>query len=227
VITQGARTIQLAGGGELLLDEAWLPAGEAARLFLALVAETPWRQEEVIIAGRAVMQPRLTAWYGDAGAAYTYSGLTVHPLPWTATLAALRARVERDSGHAFNSVLLNHYRDGQDAMGMHADDEKELGKNPVIASVSLGGTRRFVMKYRKRGPARSLRPTAGKAAPKTVERSPPGPDDPPADVELRLGSGSLLVMAGTTQHYWKHGVPRQGGDVGPRINLTFRRILAG
>lgn len=190
----------LAGGGELLLDEGWLPQGEAARLFLSLVGETPWQQEAVVIAGRHVLQPRLTAWYGDEGASYTYSGLTVHPLPWTEVLGGLRERVQAATGHPFNSVLINHYRDGQDAMGFHSDDEKELGENPVIASLSLGATRRFLLRYRKR-------------------------DAAVPDVELDLPSGSLLVMGGTTQHFWKHGVPRVAGDVGPRLNLTFRRIL--
>ena len=187
-------------GGELLLDDQWLPAHESRALFDALLRETPWKHEAITIAGRKVMQPRLTAWYGDPDASYRYSGLTVHPLEWTPHLARLRSRVEESCRHAFNSVLLNHYRDGQDAMGMHSDDEPELGRNPVIASVSLGAPRRLVFKYRDQ--------RAGVP-----------------NVELPLGDGSLLVMAGATQHAWKHGVPRQSAPCGPRINLTFRRIL--
>lgn len=193
------RVTRLAGGGLLELHDPWLPAAEAAALFAALRDGLAWKQESIRIFGREHLQPRLSAWYGDAGTTYTYSGLTLEPAPWTAELAALRARVEDSSRSRFNSVLANLYRDGQDAMGFHADAEPELGQDPVIASVSLGAARRFVLK-----PGRDL---AGEAP-----------------VELSLGGGSLLVMSGTTQHRWKHGVPRQAG-AGPRINLTFRRIL--
>ena len=192
-------TLALADGGELLLFDPWLSPDEAARFFAEIRDTLPWKQEAVTIAGRRIQEPRLTAWIGDPGAAYAYSGLRLSPEPWLPALAALRARVEEAAGARFNSVLANHYRSGDDSMGMHADKEKELGRCPIIASVSLGAPRRFVMQY------------AGKQ--KGVRK-----------VELALGGGSLLVMRGTTQHFWRHGVPKEPGAA-PRINLTFRRIL--
>jgi alkylated DNA repair dioxygenase AlkB len=192
-------TISLADGGELVLFDPWLSAEEAARSFAELRDTLPWKQETVTIAGRRILQPRLTAWIGDPGASYAYSGLRLPPEPWTPALAGLRARVEETAGARFNSVLANHYRGGDDSTGMHADKEKELGQNPLIASVSLGAPRRFVMAY------------TGKQ--KGVRK-----------IDLPLGGGSLLVMRGTTQHFWRHGVPKEPG-AGARINLTFRRIL--
>jgi alkylated DNA repair dioxygenase AlkB len=194
------RVEPLAGGGLLTLHDPWLPAAEADALFEALRDGIAWKQERIRVFGEEYAQPRLSAWFGDSGAVYTYSGVTLAPVPWPPALAALRERVEAAAGHPFNSVLVNYYRDGDDSMGLHADAEKELGKNPVVASVSLGAHRRFVLK-----PTRKVK----EAAP----------------VELSLGRGSLLVMGGTTQHFWRHGVPRQRG-AGPRINLTFRRILS-
>ena len=144
------------------------------------------------------MQPRLVAWFGDPGAAYTYSGLQLVPEPWSERLGSLRARTEGAAGHPFNSVLCNLYRDGNDSMGLHADAEPELGPNPVIASVSLGATRRFVLRHAK---------------------------DRGERLDLDLAGGSLLVMSGTTQHFWRHGVPKQKKITDSRINLTFRRIL--
>ena len=192
----------IADGGRNLYDEAWLDPTEAAALYATLRDEVPWEQRSIRIAGRVVQEPRLTAWFGDPGAAYTYSGMTLSPLPWTPALSALRGRVEIASGVPLNSVLLNWYRSGSDSMGWHADAEDELGPDPVIASVSLGATRRFVLKY------------VGRAI--GVE-----------NIELDLTGGSLLVMAGTTQRYWRHAVPKRRGDAGSRINLTFRRILIG
>lgn len=190
---------QLAGGGELTLFDPWLLPDEAARLFDSLRSGVPWRHEKLVLFGREILQPRLTAWYGDPGAGYTYSGLTLSPEPWTAVLSALRARVEEAAAHSFNSVLLNYYRDGNDSVGFHADDEKELGENPVIASVSLGATRLFVLRpVRKHRDARAVR--------------------------IALRGGSLLVMGGATQHAWRHSLPKQPGEVGARINLTFRRV---
>ena len=193
-------------------------------LFEALMAQTPWRQDEIMMFGKAVLQPRLHAWYGDANAAYTYSGLRNVPLAWTALLADIRARVEAAcalegggfSGRAscqktdshfsgqrfgFNSVLLNLYRDERDSMGMHADDERELGREPVIASLSFGETRTLLMKHRTR---RDL-PTQ----------------------KIPLEAGSVLLMRGATQHQWKHGINKQTAPCGARINLTFRTIYPG
>ncbi|MGH8516481.1 MAG: alpha-ketoglutarate-dependent dioxygenase AlkB family protein [Panacagrimonas sp.] len=168
-----------------------------------LIAGVPWQQQTIRIAGRACLQPRLTAWYGDPDSRYTYSGLTLDPAPWTPLLARIRASIQATSGHTFNSVLLNHYRDERDAMGMHSDDEPELGEQPVIASLSLGAVRTLIFQPRKG------RAAGGGAA-----------------FRLALASGSLLLMAGDTQRNWKHGVERERTPCGPRINLTFRRICA-
>jgi alkylated DNA repair dioxygenase AlkB len=188
---------ELARGGLLLLHDPFLSAAEAEEALQGLLAEVPLRQETIRLFGKEILQPRLSAWIGDPGAVYTYSGLTLTPHPFSPRLAALRARVEAAAGQSFNSVLINHYRDGGDAMGMHADDEPELGENPVIASLSLGALRKFVVKGKKAADGGAT---------------------------LELGGGSLLVMAGTTQHHYRHGVPRQAGR-GARMNLTFRRIL--
>ena len=181
--------------------DAWPAAPDA--MLRELIDHIPWQQQTIRIAGQARLQPRLTAWYGDPGTRYTYSGLTLDPAPWTPLLAKIRASVEAVSGYAFNSVLLNHYRDERDAMGMHSDDEPELGERPVIASVSLGAVRTFVVQPRK-----------GRAA------------EGASAFRLPLASGSLLLMAGDTQRNWKHGVDRERTPCGPRINLTFRRIIA-
>jgi len=187
----------LADGGSVVLHDDWLDPEEAALLFRSLRDDVPWRQDRVRIHGREFLQPRLSAWYGDPGTVYTYSGLTLSPEPWPALLSSLRGRVEVDAGAGFNSVLCNLYRDGKDSMGFHADDEPELGSNPVIASVSLGATRRFSLRHVKR---------AGDK------------------LDLELPGGSLLVMAGSTQHFWRHAVPKRPSVLASRINLTFRRI---
>jgi alkylated DNA repair dioxygenase AlkB len=192
------QTIDLADGGRLSLFERWLAPDEERSLHEALVGKIPWRQEHITLFGKPVAQPRLTAAFADTNVIYRYSGLVVEPHPWTPEIIYIKIRAERDAGHAFNYVLANLYREGGDSMGFHADDEPELGENPVIASLSLGATRRFVLKHRRR----SLPP-----------------------VPLDLTGGSLLVMAGTTQHYWHHGVPKTRRAVGPRLNLTFRWIV--
>jgi alkylated DNA repair dioxygenase AlkB len=164
-----------------------------------LQQETPWRQESLTLFGKTHQQPRLIAWYGDEGCRYTYSGTTFEPLPWTRLLREIRQGVEANCDAVFNSVLLNYYRDEQDAMGMHADDEPELGAQPVIASLSLGETRTLVLRHKTR---RELKP-----------------------VKIPLTHGSLLLMKGPTQTFWKHGINRQARPCGPRINLTFRQLL--
>ncbi len=156
-----------------------------------------WRQEKIRMFGRQIDQPRLTAWYADAGKAYTYSGLTWEPLPWLPDLSELRSQLEKLTGAAFNSVLLNLYRNGQDSMGWHADDEPELGRNPIIASVSLGQERTFSFRHKQQ---------------KDLKQ------------QLVLPSGSLLLMAGPTQHFWHHQLPKTTKPLQPRINLTFRFI---
>jgi alkylated DNA repair dioxygenase AlkB len=175
-----------------LLDES-----DCNRLFTELTQTIQWRQDWITIYGRSRPQPRLTAWYGDPGKSYSYSGITMHPMPWISTLLSLKANLEGLSGVVFNSVLLNLYRDGNDSMGWHSDDEPELGLNPVIGSLSLGGTRRFMLRHR-------------------FEKG--------LKHQLELTSGSLLLMQGTTQQYWQHQVPKTKRPVLPRINLTFRVI---
>ena len=159
-----------------------------------LIAETAWRSETITVWGKQHAQPRLTAWHGDA--AYTYSGLRLEPLPLTPLQREIRAAVEAASGRRFNSVLLNYYRDGRDSMGMHSDNEPELGPEPAIASVSFGAARTFVLQHKG-----------------TKKR-----------IRIDLTAGSLLLMAGTLQQYWIHGINKITRSVGPRVNLTFRLI---
>ncbi|RJG14066.1 alpha-ketoglutarate-dependent dioxygenase AlkB [Pseudomonas cavernicola] len=182
---------------ELRFIPDWLDVATADRWLAGLLAETPWRQPQVFLHGRYHPVPRLLAWYGDAEAGYRYSGLIHQPLPWTPLLAEIRLQVQAAVGQRLNGVLLNYYRDGQDSMGWHSDDEPELGANPLIASLNLGGTRRFDL--RRNGQTR-------------IEHS------------LELGHGSLLVMAGATQHYWQHQVAKTRKACAPRLNLTFRLI---
>ena len=167
-------------------------------LMRLLIDEIPWRAEKIVVWGRAYPQPRLIAWYGDAGKNYTYSGINLSPLPWTRALLDIKNRVEAATRTQFNSVLLNYYRDHRDSMGLHSDDEPELGRQPILASLSLGEERTFILKHKR---DKSLKP-----------------------VRLKLASGSLLLMKGETQRYWKHGIDKETHPCGPRVNLTFRRI---
>jgi alkylated DNA repair dioxygenase AlkB len=163
-------------------------------VFERLLNETPWREESVVVYGKRHLQPRLTAWYGDAS--YTYSGLRLEPLPWTALLLEIRAAVEAACGQRFNSVLLNRYRNERDSMGMHSDDEPELGNDPVIASLSYGATRTFILRHKR------------------DKRT----------VRLPLEDGSLLLMSGQLQRNWLHGINKSTRPLGERLNLTFRYI---
>jgi len=183
--------------GEARLWPLGLAPTEAARLFNELRAGIRWQQEEIMMFGQRRRVPRLVAWHGDAGASYRYSGTDHDPEPWTPALEHVRARVCELSGAEFNAVLLNLYRDGRDGMGWHADDEPELGRNPVIASVSLGTPRRFCLRHRRRTDLK---------------------------LDLELPHGSLLVMAGPLQHHWVHALPKTRRAVGERINLTFRKV---
>ena len=164
-----------------------------------LIDEVPWRAESIVVWGKTYPQPRLIAWYGDNGMSYTYSGIRLEPLPWTQTLSDIKRRVEAVARTDFNSVLLNYYRDHRDSMGLHSDDEPELGEQPILASLSLGEERTFILKHKGE---KDLKP-----------------------VRLKLASGSLLLMKGETQRYWKHGIDKETRPFGPRVNLTFRRIL--
>ncbi|WOJ95208.1 alpha-ketoglutarate-dependent dioxygenase AlkB [Congregibacter variabilis] len=185
-------------GGELLLYRDPDLGASAAALFDELHSGLDWRQEPITLFGKRYMQPRLLAWYADAGLSYRYSGIQHQPLAWTPGLAALRERIEMLTGASFNSVLANQYRDHRDSMGLHADDEPELGQRPVIASLSLGEERVFRLKHRTRRDIKPLR--------------------------LALSSGTLLIMRGDTQKNWRHEVPKQTKTCGPRINLTFRYV---
>jgi alkylated DNA repair dioxygenase AlkB len=169
------------------------------QLLYELIDNTTWRQEEITLFGKAHRQPRLSAWYGNRDSVYTYSGISLQPRPWNQTLLNLKAGVESQLGRNFNSVLLNYYRDQRDSMGMHSDDESELGKQPVIASLSLGEERILLLRHRYRKELGTFK--------------------------LPLPSGSLLIMKGDTQSHWKHGIAKQNHPCGPRVNLTFRTIL--
>jgi alkylated DNA repair dioxygenase AlkB len=192
--TPGALQPIHIGDGELALL-ARLPLSLSnAEIFARLLHETPWREESVVVYGKRHLQPRLTAWYGDAS--YTYSGLRLEPLPWTALLLEIRAAVEAACGQRFNSVLLNRYRNERDSMGMHSDDEPELGNDPVIASLSYGATRTFILRHKRD---------------KRI-------------VRLPLEDGSLLLMSGQLQRNWLHGINKSTRPLGERLNLTFRYI---
>ena len=186
-------------GAKLSLDLAWLPRVQADALFETLRREIPWETHRIRMFGREVDSPRLSCWIGDEDAAYAYSGTRFEPRPWPASLLAVRQRLSHELETGFDSVLANLYRSGRDAMGWHSDDERELGSEPVIASLSLGAARRFVLKSR---------------------------DDVRLKREFLLPHGSLLVMAGQTQRHCRHCLPRTARPVGERINLTFRRVLA-
>lgn len=175
---------------------ARLPLPWPNALVLArLIAETAWRAETVTVYGKRHLQPRLSAWHGDK--AYRYSGLSLAPLPFTPLLDSLRRAAEDATGQSYNSVLLNYYRDGRDSMGMHSDDEPELGPEPAIASLSFGATRAFILRH------------------KTTKES----------LKLALTDGSLLFMAGRTQACWTHGINKTARPTGARVNLTFRKIV--
>ena len=183
---------------QLQFDPHWLGPLEADALLDGLHRDVPWETHRIRIFGREVDSPRLSCWIGDPDARYRYSGTLFEPHPWPDALVPVRERLERTLDVAFNSVLANLYRDGTDAMGWHSDAEPELGPAPVIASISLGATRRFALKHR---------------------------DDPARKLTLELPHGSLLVMSGATQRHYRHALPRTARPIGPRINLTVRRIV--
>ncbi len=185
------QTIELADGGILLYDETFLPSELADRYFSELQDQIAWEQKPGIFGH---MQPRLIASYGEPGIVYRYSGRDNVALPWTTTLLEIKEKIESIQG-CYNYCLLNRYRNGQDSMGMHADNEPEMGN--VIGSLSLGATRTFRIKHNK-----------------TKET-----------MSFRVGNGTLIIMAGTMQQFWKHEVPKTKENVGERINLTYRQIV--
>ena len=189
--------IALAADSWLDFEPDWLSAGEAERALAAVRAEVTWAEREIVLYGKRIMQPRLVGWAGEV--AYRYSGQTLEPRPFTNTVRALTDRVNEFAGAHFNHVLLNRYRDGRDNMGMHADDEPELGPDPVVATLSLGATRRLTLLPRR---------------PRDGERR-----------ALELPSGSLLVMRGACQRQFRHGIPREPRVTEERVSLTFRLIV--
>jgi alkylated DNA repair dioxygenase AlkB len=195
--SNGLQPIDLAGA-DLWFDPAWLTCMDADALFESMSTDIDWEVHRIRMFGREIDSPRLSRWIGDPGTAYTYSRTRFEPHPWPPSLRSIRERLRETLCIDFNSVLANRYRHGRDAMGWHSDDEPELGPGPVIASVSLGATRRFALKSRGEDAGR---------------------------LTLDLPHGSLLVMRGDTQAGYRHALPKTARFVGERINLTFRRIL--
>lgn len=183
--------------GQIHYDPAFLDRARADALKEKFRAEIAWKQESMNMYGKQVPFPRLTAWYGDSGRPYSFSGITLQPHEWTPELAELRDRLNELCDTQFNSLLLNLYRDERDSIGWHQDAERELGTNPIIASISLGGTRTFQLRRK---------------------------DDHKEKLQYNLGHGSLLVMAGALQHHWQHAINKSKVPCGERINLTFRTI---
>ena len=182
---------------ELLYHPAFYDKTESDRIFKTLLETIEWKQDKIMMYGKELPLPRLSAWYGDNNKPYTYSGITLNPLPWTEELLQIKEKIEMEAKVKFSSVLLNRYRDGQDYVGWHTDAEKELGKNPVIGSVNFGATRKFQLRRI---------------------------DDHKDKFEVELKHGTFLVMQGSTQHFWQHQVPKTATKIGERLNLTFRVI---
>ena len=182
---------------EIIYFPNFLPEENANSFFQELLENTPWQQDEITVYGKKHLQPRLTALYGNEGKPYSYSNIVMQPHHWTLSLQKIKSLVENISETNFTTVLLNYYRDGNDGNGWHADNEKELGINPVIASLSLGAERNFQLKHNT---------------------------DTSLKKNLILENGSLLLMKGTTQNFWKHQIPKTTRPIGSRINLTFRVI---
>jgi alkylated DNA repair dioxygenase AlkB len=184
---------------ELALFENIFSNQESEKLHQNLIENIQWRQDKIKIFGKSIDQPRLTAFYGDTNKDYSYSGIIMKPIDWNDDLLFIKNRVEEIAEIEFTSVLLNYYRDGKDSMGWHSDDEKELGQNPVIGSVSFGQSRVFQLRHKFR---------------KDIKK-----------VDIALTNGSFLLMKGTTQHFWQHQIPKTKRELESRINLTFRVIM--
>ena len=169
----------------------------ANELFEKLKNEIPWKQDSITVFGKTHPQPRLTSLFGNEGKPYSYSNIVMQPNSWNPLLMFIKNEIEEICEENFTTVLLNYYRDGKDSNGWHADNEKELGRNPVIASVSFGAERSFHLQHN------------------TIKEQ---------KLKINLEHGSLLIMKGSTQHFWKHQIPKTTAAIGPRINLTFRII---
>ena len=183
---------------EIIYYPQFFDKEQADIIFAELIEEIPWQQDEIRVYGKIYPQPRLTALFGNEGKSYSYSNITMQPHPWNLLLQKLKMEIENSADVNFTTVLLNQYRDGKDSNGWHADNEKELGINPVIASLSFGAERTFQLKHNFE---------------KDQKKS------------IILEHGSLLLMKGTTQHFWKHQIPKTAKPIGPRINATFRVII--
>ena len=184
---------------DIKLFDEFFTQKESESLYKNLIEKIEWQQYPITLFGKTMNQPRLTAFYGDEGKSYSYSSLHLKPMPWNEDLKLIKTKIEKVTNTVYSSVLLNYYRDGGDSMGWHADDEKELGKNPTIASVSFGATRSFQLKHNNKIELKKF--------------------------DIPLTNGSLLLMKGTTQHFWKHQIPKSAKPLSPRINLTFRLIV--
>ena len=183
--------------GSAVLHEDVFDEVETNRLSDQLHKEIPWEQRQIRMFNKLIDQPRLVSWFGDPESSYTYSGLTLEPHPWTATVDECRSRCEALAGVSFNSGLANLYRDGQDTVSWHSDNEPELGPEPIIASVSFGTARRFDFRHISGEPT----------------------------IKTELQSGSIVVMSGRSQSHWKHQIARTKRVTTPRINLTFRQVI--
>ncbi|MEC4005289.1 alpha-ketoglutarate-dependent dioxygenase AlkB [Flavobacterium sp. SUN052] len=170
---------------------------QSKMLFEKLHAEIPWQQDNITVFGKTHPQPRLTALFGNEGKPYSYSNIVMQPHDWNSLLMFIKNEIEEVCPENFTTVLLNLYRNGKDSNGWHADNEKELGRNPAIASVTFGAERVFHLQHNS---------------------------FPESKLKITLQNGSLLIMKGETQHFWKHQIPKTSKDIGERINLTFRCI---
>lgn len=189
---------QIIQDGELFVARRFILPDKANEYFQRLLNNIQWKQEEIVVFGKKHLEPRLSAWYANQGTHYAYSNKILQPKDWSTELKVLKSQIEETlPGKSFNSVLLNLYRDGNDKMGWHSDNEKELGPDPCIASLSFGATRYFDLKHKQ---------------------------DKTKRFRFELSSGMLLVMSGSLQEYWLHQVPQQKKVKEPRINLTFRRV---
>jgi alkylated DNA repair dioxygenase AlkB len=182
---------------EIIYYPEFFDKEQADKIYSELLQEIAWQQDNITVFGKTHPQPRLTALYGNEGKPYSYSNLTMQPHPWNTLLQKIKYHIETTTECQFSTVLLNQYRDGKDSNGWHADNEKELGTNPIIASLSFGAERVFQLKHNTIANAKN---------------------------SIVLEHGSLLLMKGSTQHFWKHQIPKTAKPIGNRINLTFRSI---
>ncbi len=183
--------------GEIFYFPDFYNKHESELFYKVLLANVEWQQEKIKLFGKTHDIPRLTALYGNEDKPYTYSGITMSPNEWLPELLEIKDKIETIAETEFTTVLLNLYRTGLDSMGWHSDDEKELGINPVIASVSFGARRIFKLQHK-------------------IDKN--------LAIKIELTDGSLLLMQGQTQHHWRHSVPKTSKKIKPRINLTFRKI---